>query len=382
MKSNRKILLICLTRRGGLLHFHDCLVKSLGEFCVVGTVTAKNAEHNEDLSADLSVSHFLLNTGSGKKGTFLQLINPLTWIRIARIVHQFKPDVIHITSAQEWNPLIGFFVRFILRKPLVYTIHDVVHHEGTPKYFQITEAIFRKIPRFFVVLTRQGKDILISKGAAPERILVVPHGIYDFFTHYHTGLIHPEKEILFFGRIEPYKGLDILLRAIPDVFSKHPDWRLHIAGGGDISPYRKYLNDRRILVTNRFVSDAEVAGFMQRASIVALPYLSASQSGVIPTAFAFRKAVIATGVGGIPDMVQDHRTGILIPPNDPEALTQAINELIEHPLLREKVGENGFAYANEHLGWNAIARKHLAFYEQILTGKPAEGGNAKREDQL
>ncbi len=368
MEQNRKILLICLTRRGGLLHFHDCLAKSLSGLCSVGMITAKTADHSEALPEGTSVRNFPLDTGDGKKGTFLQLINPLTWIRIVRTVHQFKPDIIHITSAQEWNPLLGFFIRFILRKPLVYTIHDVVHHEGTPKYFRATEALFRKIPRFFVVLTRQGKEILVSKGIASRRILVVPHGVYDFFTQYSEAPALPEREILFFGRIEAYKGLEILLQAIPAVLEKHPDWRLHIAGGGDIEPYRKYLKDNRILITNRFVTDAEVAAFMQRASIVALPYLSASQSGVIPTAFAFRKAVVATAVGGIPDMVQDHQTGLLIPPNDAAALSRAILALIEDPALRQQLGDNGFNYANDHLGWNAIAKKHLAFYEEILNG--------------
>ncbi|MHC1773136.1 MAG: glycosyltransferase family 4 protein [Flexilinea sp.] len=367
MEPNLKILLICLTRRGGLLHFHDCLAESLSKLCTVGMITAENAEHTGEVHSNPAIQFFPLNTGVGKKGTILQLFNPLTWIRITRAVHTFQPDIVHITSAQEWNPLLGFFIRFLLRKPLVYTIHDVVYHEGTPKYFRITETIFRKIPRFFVVLTNQGKDVLISKGILPERILVVPHGIYDFFTQCSDDAIEPENEILFFGRIEAYKGLDILLKAMPAVLRKHPDWRLHIAGGGEIKPYRQYLTDERILLTNRFVTDEEVAVFMQRASIVALPYLSASQSGVIPTAFAFHKAVIATNVGGIPDIIQDHQTGLLIPPNDVQALTKAILNLIEHPVLREKIGEKGFIFANENLGWTAIAKKHLSFYRQIIS---------------
>jgi len=367
MEPKIKILLICLTRRGGLLHFHDCLAESLSALGIVGMITAENAEHIGELRMNSEIQLFPLNTGTGKKGTIQRLLHPATWLRIIQVFMHFRPDIVHITSAQEWNPFLGFFVRFICRKPLVYTMHDVVHHEGTPRYFRITESIFRKIPRYFVVMTNQGKEILVSQGFLPERILVVPHGIYDFFTQGTKEAVLAKNEILFFGRIELYKGLDILLKALPPVFEKHPDWKLHIAGGGDLEPYRPYLTDQRIQITNRFVTDEEVAAFMRQASIVALPYLSASQSGVIPTAFAFHKAIIATKVGGIPDMIENRKTGILIPPHDVTALTQALLELIEHPVLREKIGENGYVFANENLGWMAIARKHLDFYHRILS---------------
>jgi starch synthase len=367
MEPKIKILLICLTRRGGLLHFHDCLAESLSKLGIVGMITAENAEHIGGVLSNPDIQHFPLNTGIGKKGTIQRLLHPATWLRIIQVFFHFRPDIVHITSAQEWNPFLGFFIRFLCRKPLVYTIHDVVHHEGTPRYFRITESIFRKIPRYFVVMTNQGKEILISQGLLPERILVVPHGIYDFFTQGSKETDLAQNEILFFGRIEPYKGLDVLLKALPPVFEKHPDWTLHIAGGGDLEPYRQNLDNERIHVTNRFVTDEEVAAFMRKASIVALPYLSASQSGVIPTAFAFHKAIIATKVGGIPDMIENRKTGLLIPPNDVAALTQALMELIEHPVLREKIGENGYIFANENLGWTAIARKHLDFYHQILS---------------
>jgi glycosyltransferase involved in cell wall biosynthesis len=66
-------------------------------------------------------------------------------------------------------------------------------------------------------------------------------------------------------------------------------------------------------------------------------------------------------------MIENRKTGLLIPPNDVAALTQALMELIEHPVLREKIGENGYIFANENLGWTAIARKHLDFYHQILS---------------
>ena len=365
-KNKLRILLICLTRRGGLLHFNDCLAEGLNRICDVRLLCGENAEYAEGALQGVSIE--TLNTGKGAKGTILKLFSPQTWRDLRRIADEFQPDVVHVTSAQEWNPALGIFVRHSLHKPLIYTIHDVIHHEGTPFYFKITEGLFRGMPDGLVVLTDQGKQILTGKGVDPQKILVAPHGVYDFFTKYKKGL--PEqKQILFFGRIEPYKGIGILLEAVRPLLDANPEWSLHIAGGGDVMPYQEQLSHPQIRLTNRFISDEEVAEFMEQASIVALPYLSASQSGVIPTAFAFGKPVVATQVGGIPDMVHDGETGLLIPPNDPAALQKALSGLMQDPELRSKLGSAGKEFASSELSWESIAEKHVSFYEQFLRSK-------------
>ncbi len=362
-----RVLLICLTRRGGLLHYSDCLAESLSKVCEVKLLSAANAEHAQDMSA---VDMEELDTGKGAKGTVLKLFSPQTWKTIRRISDEFDPDVVHITSAQEWNPVLGIFIRNMLKKPLIYTVHDVIHHEGTPLYFKITEGLFRGMPDGLSVLTEQGKQFFVRKGFPAEKILVTPHGIYDFFTQHRRGLPE-EKQILFFGRIEPYKGLAILLEAARPLLDENPEWSLQIAGGGDVTPYQTLPDHPQIRLTNRFLSDAEVAEFMERASIVALPYLTASQSGVIPTAFAFGKAVAATAVGGIPDMVRDHETGLLVPPNDADALRNALQTLMADPELRSRLGKAGREFAAAELSWTSIAEKHAAFYRQFSGRDPA-----------
>ena len=368
-QSKIRVLLICLTRRGGLLHYNDCLAESLSRICDVKLVCAAGAEHARALS---EIDMEALETGKGAKGTLLKLFAPQTWKSLRRIADQFDPDVIHITSAQEWNPALGLFIRGRLRKPLIYTVHDVIHHEGTPLYFKITEGLFRGMPDGLSVLTEQGKQFFIQKGFPAEKILVTPHGVYDFFTQHRTG-VPEQEEILFFGRIEPYKGLNILLEAARPLLDENPDWKLQIAGGGDVTPYRELLDHPQICLTNRFLSDEEVADFMERAAIVALPYLSASQSGVIPTAFAFGKPVVATAVGGIPDMVRDRETGLLIPPDDVNALRDALRQLMTDPELRGTLGEAGQEFASSELSWASIAEKHVSFYRQFSTGDSGAG---------
>ncbi len=363
MEKRVRVLLICLTRRGGLLHFNDCLADSLSRICDVRLICGSAAEHAQELP---DVDMKTVDTGKGAKGTLLKLFSSKTWKDLRSISDEFQPDVVHITSAQEWNPALGWFVRHVLKKPLIYTIHDVIHHEGTPFYFKITEGLFRGMPDGLVVLTEQGKRILTEKGIPPEKILIAPHGVYDFFTQFSTDSISERKEILFFGRIEPYKGVGVLLEAARPLLNEYPEWTLQISGGGDVTPYRELLEHPQVKLTNRFLTDEEVAGFMQKASIVALPYLSASQSGVIPTAYAFGKPVIATRVGGIPDMVRDGETGFLIPPNDPEALRSALEKLMIDPELRNRIGNAGQKFAETELSWTSIAEKHLGFYRKFI----------------
>lgn len=364
MGKRIRVLLICLTRRGGLLHYNDCLAESLSRICDVQLICGENAQHaQKPQDVDLKT----VDTGKGAKGTVLKLFSPRTWRDLRSLAEAFRPDVVHITSAQEWNPALGWFVQHTLKKPLVYTIHDVIHHEGTPFYFKITEGIFRKMPDGIVVLTEQGKKVLTDKGIPAEKILTAPHGVYDFFTQFRKGDVSQRREILFFGRIEPYKGVGVLLEAARPLLDEYPDWTLQIAGGGDVSPYRELLDHPQIELTNQFLSDAEVSEFMQRAAIVALPYLSASQSGVIPTAFAFGKPVTATRVGGIPDMVRDGETGLLVPPNDPEALRSALKRLMDDPDLRSRLGKAGQEFARTELSWTSIAEKHAEFYRKLIS---------------
>lgn len=363
--SKRKVLIICLTRRGGLLHFNDCLTRELRTFCELKVISVENAEHIDQYRYDAEID-LTLNTGSGAKGTLSHLLNLKTWRFFSKVIDSFKPEVIHITSAQEWNPFLGVYFRSIKRIPLIYTLHDVIPHEGMPLYTRITEKLFRHQPDGFVVLTAKGKEILVSEGIRSDSILVVPHGTYDFFTEYTDPLIKPRLEILFFGRIEPYKGIEILLKAAQNTLDRHPNWTLHIAGGGSLEPYRKYLDRPQIRVSNRFLSNEEVAAAMHTASIVALPYLTATQSGVIPIAFSFRKPVIATNVGGIPDVIKNLETGLLVPPNSISALDYALEKLIGDPALRRQLGENGWKYQKEELGWRSIARKHADFYESFV----------------
>src|SRR5258707_15408817 len=127
-----------------------------------------------------------------------------------------------------------------------------------------------------------------------------------------------ERLILFFGRIWEYKGLEYLIRAEPLISARVPNVRILIAGRGeDFSRYTEMMvHPDRFIVHNEYIPEERTAEYFRRASVVVLPYIEASQSGVIPLAYSAAKPVVATTVGGLPEMVEDGRTGYLVAPRD------------------------------------------------------------------
>jgi len=135
--------------------------------------------------------------------------------------------------------------------------------------------------------------------------------------------------ILFFGFVRQYKGVAYLLQAMPEVL-RRIDVHLLVVGEfwDSIAPYTELIHKlgihHAVTVVDRYVPNEELGLYFSAADVVVLPYVDATQSAVIPLAYAFKRPVITTRVGGLPDVVFDGESGILVPPGDSEALAQAI----------------------------------------------------------
>jgi len=357
-----RVGLISLARRGGMVHFHIELFNALNKLIPIVAIISKSASlpYQSEKAVKL-----LVDTGDGVLGTLFNALNPFTWYKLFKILRGSNVDLFHVVAPHEWNPILGLLIK-ILNKPLIYTIHDPKHHLGIPIYFLISESIFRKMPNAMIVLSKQGKEQLVLDGIPAEKVFYIPLGIYSRFAQMHPLNVSQEKMILFFGRIEPYKGLDLLLKAMPDVFAGFPDWNLVIAGTGDLSPYQPYLNHRQIKVINRYISDEEIATLMQQSRFLVLPYIEATQSGVIPIAYAFARPVIATNVGSLGEMVLDGKNGLLIPPRDHIGLSMAIKSLMSDPLLCESMGKYALEMSQREWDSENIAHSHLDVYSNVF----------------
>lgn len=292
-------------------------------------------------------------------------------LRIAfqRLVKEINPDIIHCT---EFIDIIDIFLYKYKRK-IVQIVHDPFPHSGEyTKRKYINRSIAFRLLSSFVLLNSKQKDLFIKKYSLNKnKVFTNQLGVYECIHLYKSNnlTVNPQK-ILFWGRISPYKGIEYLLQAMTEVIKSYPNAELIVAGGGkyyfDLAPYRNYKN---IKIINRYLTMHEIYKYLYSSSFVVCPYTDATQSGVIMTAFALLRPVIATNVGGLSEMVKNEETGIIIPPKDIDALTQAILKLLSDTHYRNKLSNNinNIYYHNGDQSWKKIMNKYIAIYKTILS---------------
>lgn len=282
-----------------------------------------------------------------------------------RELNRFQPDVVHFQQGHLWfNGLLPLLHRY----PLVCTIHDPLHHIGDQGATNTPQAVynfgFRQADQL-IAHNLQMKEIACTALKLPaERIHVIPHVQLGEDNVAPTQTTEDENIILFFGRIWGYKGLDYLIRAEPLITSRVPNAKIMIAGEGeDFARYRAMMqHPENFIVYNEFIPDDQVAAIFQRASVVALPYIEATQSGVVPMAYSYSKPVVATTVGGLPAVVEQGQTGFLVPPRDEQALAAALVQLLQDKALCRQMGANGRHKVDMEFSAEIVAQKTLAVY--------------------
>jgi glycosyltransferase involved in cell wall biosynthesis len=304
-----------------------------------------------------------------------RLRQPVRQIRVCgelvRQIHSFSPDVIHLQQGHLWFNMVLPLLR---RYPLVLTIHDHQQHLGDRGARRTPQAImsyaFRRGDQLIVHSAWQRQQVIAQQRIHPDDVHVIPHVALARV----DADARPDEQqnvVLFFGRIWPYKGLEYLIRAEPLVAASVPDVRVVIAGEGE--PFERYrtlmARPDRFQVVNEFVSAQRRAELFASASVVVLPYVEASQSGIVPIAYAFGKPVVATAVGGLPESVEHGRTGFVVPPRDEAALAQAITTLLQDRDLRQELGRRGREKLESEWSAAAVARRTLAVYERAANGR-------------
>jgi starch synthase len=172
--------------------------------------------------------------------------------------------------------------------------------------------------------------------------------------------------VLFFGAARPHKGLEYLVRAQPTITGNVPRARILIASRGDeLQRCKQMIHDESVFeIHEGYIPGDVMARLFQRASLIVLPYLSASTSGILMTAYGFGKPVVATRVGSLPEYVDEGVTGLLIPPADVEKLAAAIIRLLSDDDQRHKMGRNARHWVSEER--KRIALKTIGVYEKTI----------------
>jgi len=296
----------------------------------------------------------------------LDPLNPISWWHTLRRIREWKPDVVVIPWwVPFWAPAWAALGRGIKRLPerprLLFICHNVLPHEqGRLSQFLLPFLLKLALAPGdgFIVHSEADREILHC-FFSQAKILVSSMPTYQALGQSKrvalpVDLPKDRPILLFCGFVRPYKGLDILLEAMPLALAKRP---LHLLIAGEFwdeaKEYRAQIDrlalQDAVTIIDEYIPDEVLAACMDRADVVILPYRSATQSAIIQLAFGHGKPVITTDVGGLGEVVEDGRTGLVVSPEDPPALAEAIDRYFDEelgPVFVERiwVGNNRFSW--------------------------------------
>jgi alpha-maltose-1-phosphate synthase len=274
-------------------------------------------------------------------------------VKVRRRLHTWQPHIVHVHENHDPRLLA---VTHGYRT--VFTVHDPVEHLGARAFTRrdawVANQWLRRAERIVVHADTLADELAATVGRA--RIAVIPHGTWPL-DEPHSVPATPT--VLFFGRLERYKGIDVLGTAMHSVWRERPDVRLVVAGEGPA--VESVPQDPRVTLIARYIRESEVPPLLSEASLVALPYTQASQSGVGALAIAAGVPVVVTDVGGLPELTYDPR--FVARAADPRALAAAILRNLDHDAgVRAAVIE----HARAHFSWDHSAELSLALYREML----------------
>ena len=351
----------------GFVHYDIPLANALSKLEDVMFIVPKNK-----LEQFIQILEENVNVKPYHQPRFRNPMNLITVYKIIKQIKNFKPDVIHLLGGH--HPWFNFILPLLRRKyALVTTIHDVKVHIGDKYSEKIPTFIYRLAIKYtgqLIVHGKKLKELTSAEFNKPANsIHVIPHGEYSLYGKF---LKHRVKEnghlVLFFGRIWEYKGLEYLIKAQPFISKEVPDVKIVIAGTGEnFEKYRKMMiHKEKFIIHNEYITNERVAELFIKCNLVVLPYIEASQSGVLFLAYAFKKPVVATDVGSIPEVVDDGETGYIVPPRNTKKLAEAIVDLLKDKEKRKKMGENAYRKTKEEHSWDSIVVEIIEVYKKAL----------------
>jgi glycosyltransferase involved in cell wall biosynthesis len=299
---------------------------------------------------------------------------PTMW-RVRRRLADLAPDVVHAQWLVRPETDLRWLRSVAAERPVVFTAHDLAGMltRRREALLRVLEAVDR-----VVVHSRRGADELVELGLPRERIVRIPHPVFESAGPTGVGG-RPGQTLLFFGLIRAYKGVDLLLRALPLVARARPDVRLVLAGDplDPVEPLQTLARDlgvgERIDWRLGYLPDEEVEDVLADASVVVLPYRRrVDASGVLALAVGHGLPIVASDVGSLGETVEEFGAGEVVPPEDVEALAAACIRLLGDDGRRDEA-VRGAARARGALTWEAAAREHEALYAELVQERARPG---------
>ncbi len=283
--------------------------------------------------------------------------------KLYKYVNSKDFDLVHLTSPLRY----GAFALYGLKNKIM-TVHDPIPHSSDRNPLNhFHRAVAWGRIKNFIILSESLKDTFIRAYKLKNKsVQVTGLSIYDMLQKVPAEPIAdlPENFILFEGSINPHKGIKYLCEAMEKLPS---DLHLVIAGRGkfnfNIDDFASHLP---IHIINRYVTNGELRTLIERSKMVVCPYIDATQSGVIMSAFALNTPVVATNTGALAEEFMAERHGKIVPPKDSDALAKAISEMLE-PGVIETMAENiAHDFSEGEHSWATLAQKTIEAYKKVI----------------
>lgn len=325
--------------------------------------------------------------------------------KLIRYAATAKPRVFHIL----WNNKFELFDRTLLMlyyrllgKKIAFTAHNVNagRRDSEDSWLnRFTLRIqYRLADHVFVHTEKMKLELIDEFGVHRGRITVIPYGINNAIPNtpltaseakQRLGIDTHKRTILFYGRIAPAKGLDLLITAFQQILARREDYQLIIAGRPDRcekywAPIEESIQEdvrkKRILLRAEFIPDDDTEVYFKAADVLVLPYREIFQSGVLFLGYSYGLPALAADVGSLKDDIVEGKTGFMFRPEDPVDLAKTIERYFASDLFanlssrRQEVRD----YVAERHSWDVVGQMTMAVYAGLL-GVPTPKGLMNRE---
>jgi glycosyltransferase involved in cell wall biosynthesis len=313
-----------------------------------------------------------------KISSLISSVNPFSWFKTARYIRNLNPDLVVI---HYWMPFMaismGKILRIVKKREQIRAIavtHNIIPHEKHIGWKSLTRYFLKSCDGFITMSSTVSDALAAFRPKTPSSC--IPHPIYNIFGERVSrktaadllGLPPTMNYLLFFGLIRKYKGLDLLLKAMPYIVQQIKDIKLIIAGEfySDKEEYFTLMNELQIIkhvhIVNRFISSEDVKYFFSLADLVVQPYISATQSGITQIAYHFEVPMVVTDVGGLAELVPDGKAGYVVPA-DYKQVAKAVIDFFE--FNRAGQFRDGLKEEKKKYTWDNMVRGILELSDKI-----------------
>lgn len=290
-------------------------------------------------------------------------------------------DVLHL----HFPPVLPVDTRWLQvirhRVPVVHTVHNLWPHRSRrdARDRRRLQRLYHACHQLIAHTEDTVRGLVEEFGVPPERISRIPHGNFRQFWNQERASVPALDDaaehtptILMFGELRQSKGVDVLLRAAATLRDRGVAFRVLLAGApfATVELYRDLARkldiEERVLFHARYIEEEEVPSYFEAASVVVLPYRAIDQSGVAIAALTMGRAIVATRIAGLAELVEQGACGLLVPVDDVESLATALQRLLTDAGLRQRFEANARRYAETALAWEPIADRTIDVYRSAV----------------